>query len=469
MIGNTAFSARKAGWLGLALAICAVLLFIGGTGNSAQAGATTPKASASVLSPDVTCPAGQCFTDVPPGNGFYTNVNNLYMDNIIGGYPCGGPGEPCDPDNRPYYRPANLVSRQQMSKFVDLGRRNIADAIGTSLNISSTAGQALRASTTSGGEAISGYCLTPGNDCWALYGNAAAGTYAAVLAGGRGVYNNAQDNAYPGTYSYANGAVGGSYGGQFYSTNDNALKVDPPTSPNGRAQAWIVGTAGNLNAVDIDPGALFVNGDLTVTGAKSGFVVDAMQNVGDSALEAGDVVVIVGQSPSVLGEIPVVTVKKATSAYDTSVAGIVDRALYVPDAATRAAYVKQQQQIQDAENQRRELMSAATANGTKPDLSSVKMPDASITDEQGIPHATNDPSVPTNGYANVVTLGAYKMVKVDASFGAIHAGDLLTTSSHAGYAMKATDKLQAFGATIGKAVGSLETGTGTIAVLVSLK
>ena len=70
---------------------------------------------------------------------------------------------------------------------------------------------------------------------------------------------------------------------------------------------------------------------------------------------------------------------------------------------------------------------------------------------------------------NVVTLGAYKMVKVDASFGAIHAGDLLTTSSHAGYAMKATDKLQAFGATIGKAVGSLETGTGTIAVLVSLK
>ena len=86
-------------------------------------------------------------------------------------------------------------------------------------------------------------------------------------------------------------------------------------------------------------------------------------------------------------------------------------------------------------------MSAATANGTKPDLSSVQVPDASITDQQGIPHATNDPSVPTNGYVNVVTLGAYKMVKVDASFGAILLGDLLTTSSHAGYAMKATDKL----------------------------
>ena len=32
------------------------------------------------------------------------------------------------------------------------------------------------------------------------------------------------------------------------------------------------------------------------------------------------------------------------------------------------------------------------------------------------------------GYANVVTLGSYKTVKVDASFGAIHAGDMLTTS-----------------------------------------
>jgi hypothetical protein len=469
MKGNIGFSTRQAAWLGMALALCAVLLFIGGTGNSAQAGVSTPKAAASVLSPNVTCPAGQCFTDVPPANGFYTNVNALYMDGIIGGYPCGGTGEPCDADNRPYYRPANLVSRQQMSKFVDLGRRNIADAIGTSLYISGTAVQTLVGATTSGGEAVTGYCLTPGNDCWALYGNAASGTYAAVLSGGRGVYNNSQDMGYPGTYSYANGAVGGSYGGQFYSTNDNALKVDAPSASNGRAQAWIVGTAANLNAVDIDPGALFVNGNLTVTGSKSGFVVDAMQNAGDTPLEPGDVVVMVGQSPAVLGDIPVITVKKATSAYDSSVAGVVDSALYVPDAATRAAYQKQQQDIQAAEAQRRDLMSAALANGTKADLSSVKMPDASITDAQGIPHATNDPSVPTNGYLNVVTLGAYKMVKVDASFGAIHTGDLLTTSSHAGYAMKATDKLQSVGAVIGKAVGSLDSGTGTIAVFVSLK
>ena len=36
--------------------------------------------------------------------------------------------------------------------------------------------------------------------------------------------------------------------------------------------------------------------------------------------------------------------------------------------------------------------------------------------------------------------------KAEASFGAIAAGDLLTTSSTRGHAMKASDRLQAFGA-----------------------
>ena len=115
--------------------------------------------AAKAASPNVTCPAGQCFTDVPPGNGFFANINALYIDSIIGGYPCGGAGEPCDADNRPYYRPANLVSRQQMSKFVDLGRRNIADAIGHSLYISTTAGIAGDFETRSGGEAVYAECL----------------------------------------------------------------------------------------------------------------------------------------------------------------------------------------------------------------------------------------------------------------------------------------------------------------------
>ena len=73
------------------------------------------------------------------------------------------------------------------------------------------------------------------------------------------------------------------------------------------------------------------------------------------------------------------------------------------------------------------------------------------------------------GYGNVVTLGASKVIKVDASLGAIHTGDLLTTSPHAGYAMKVTDKVSAIGAIVGKALGNVETGTGLIPVTVTLK
>jgi hypothetical protein len=56
---------------------------------------------------------------------------------------------------------------------------------------------------------------------------------------------------------------------------------------------------------------------------------------------------------------------------------------------------------------------------------------------------------------------------VDANYGSIQAGDLLTTSDNPGYAMKATDPK--IGTIIGKAMGTLESGTGTIEVLVTLQ
>jgi hypothetical protein len=59
--------------------------------------------------------------------------------------------------------------------------------------------------------------------------------------------------------------------------------------------------------------------------------------------------------------------------------------------------------------------------------------------------------------------------KVDATFGGIAAGDLLTTSSRRGYAMKACDRSRALGAIIGKALASLSTGAGTIPIMVSLR
>jgi hypothetical protein len=62
---------------------------------------------------------GQSFEDVPPSHTFYEFVERLVGRGVMSGYACGGPGEPCvPPDNRPYFRPANNVTRGQTSKIV---------------------------------------------------------------------------------------------------------------------------------------------------------------------------------------------------------------------------------------------------------------------------------------------------------------------------------------------------------------
>jgi hypothetical protein len=58
--------------------------------------------------------------------------------------------------------------------------------------------------------------------------------------------------------------------------------------------------------------------------------------------------------------------------------------------------------------------------------------------------------------------------KVDADHASVEVGDLLTTSSTPGYAMRVTDPARAFGAVIGKALGSLESGRALVPVLVAL-
>jgi hypothetical protein len=72
-------------------------------------------------------------------------------------------------------------------------------------------------------------------------------------------------------------------------------------------------------------------------------------------------------------------------------------------------------------------------------------------------------------YMTVITHGTYKLVKVDAGKTGIHAGDLLTTGETPGAAVKVTDKVASIGAVLGKAMSNLDTGTGYIPVLVTLK
>ncbi|HYP18494.1 MAG TPA: S-layer homology domain-containing protein, partial [Chloroflexia bacterium] len=61
------------------------------------------------------------FADVPPtgeGSTFYEFIRCLACRGIVGGYPCGGPGEPCNENNDPYYRPGANVTRGQLSKII---------------------------------------------------------------------------------------------------------------------------------------------------------------------------------------------------------------------------------------------------------------------------------------------------------------------------------------------------------------
>jgi hypothetical protein len=68
-----------------------------------------------------------------------------------------------------------------------------------------------------------------------------------------------------------------------------------------------------------------------------------------------------------------------------------------------------------------------------------------------------------------VSLIGKAFCKVDAAYGAVEVGDLLTTSPTAGHAMKAMDRERAFGAVVGKALQSLPSGSGLIPILLALQ
>jgi plastocyanin len=68
--------------------------------------------------------SGQTYTDVPESSepsSFYVYIERLSARHVMGGYPCGTPDPnsgPCDDQARPYFRPANLVTRGQAAKIV---------------------------------------------------------------------------------------------------------------------------------------------------------------------------------------------------------------------------------------------------------------------------------------------------------------------------------------------------------------
>ncbi|HEX8231631.1 MAG TPA: family 43 glycosylhydrolase, partial [Chloroflexia bacterium] len=83
--------------------------------RTSTAVATSTRTSTAVPSATA-CPIQ--FADVPPDHTFYTFVRCLACRGIVGGYPCGGPGEECNGNDDPYYRPGANVTRGQLSKII---------------------------------------------------------------------------------------------------------------------------------------------------------------------------------------------------------------------------------------------------------------------------------------------------------------------------------------------------------------
>lgn len=63
-------------------------------------------------------PTNPTFADVPATQTFFRWIELGSANGIVNGYQCGGPGEPCDAQSRPYFRPGSNVTRGQLSKMI---------------------------------------------------------------------------------------------------------------------------------------------------------------------------------------------------------------------------------------------------------------------------------------------------------------------------------------------------------------
>jgi hypothetical protein len=182
------------------------------------------------------------------------------------------------------------------------------------------------------------------------------------------------------------------------------------------------------NAAGSTAPGLRVDGTSYFTGAKTGFVADLCRNASNRVLEPGDVVVVTGCEPAVLGSVPVPLVAPADKAGQTGVIGVVDSRQIVDPA------------------------------GAEPDDG----PAAMRANPAHVRHAPG--SIKPGDYLLVATLGAYQGVRVDASYGSVQPGDLLVASPHAGFAMP-TDSPKP-GTVVGKALSGLDAGTGLVPIMI---
>ncbi len=177
------FRCRIPRWASLAISAVLVWALLGvgfGQGGASASGLILAQANPN---PTATCPekADNAFTmyrllipSIPP--------QTIISPYDIIGYACGGPGEQCDSENRPYYRPSTTSPASRWPSLWTMAAAT-SPTIGTSLVISTTAAVAVRAQTQSDGAALRGECLHSGVECYSVEGVAPSGDYAGHFSG----------------------------------------------------------------------------------------------------------------------------------------------------------------------------------------------------------------------------------------------------------------------------------------------
>jgi len=63
-------------------------------------------------------PAAPTFADIPAYYPLADYVETAFCHGVISGYACGGPGEACDAQDRPLFRPGGNATRGQAAKMI---------------------------------------------------------------------------------------------------------------------------------------------------------------------------------------------------------------------------------------------------------------------------------------------------------------------------------------------------------------
>ncbi|OGO54094.1 MAG: hypothetical protein A2Z32_13200 [Chloroflexi bacterium RBG_16_69_14] len=465
--------ARLAGIAGAALAVLASGIVAGAAGGAIIMGASN---SAGVTNTSLTTTSsGTAFYVTQNGTGTAMRANSTGLNAIAGFYTsANGPGisgVTANADKYAVYAGNDALTAGTGAALRAAGKSNVG------IIANSTGAHAIDASGVN--TAISGTAT----GCTGFICFGATGVYGTGYGLGSGVVGDGffgvyGDGAY-GVYGvsstqYAYGVYGAnSTGIGVYGAGANAGSVD---SCGDTAAYWCsggvfagdhgvlgqsntvggvgtVGVAGAAGAFGIwSVGPAYVTGDLTVTGAKTGYVADYAINGSKVTLHQGDAVTLLGVKPAAVGNIPLLVVGPA-KAGDT-VIGVVDREMSPTPATIKVPG------------------SSRIERGPDGSEKTVKTP-ARTLDAQVKGFTATGPNVGPGKYLLVVTLGAYAYGSADASAGAIKAGDQLMAGPTAGKLVKAdrvTVSGKSFtvpGTSVGYALGALSDGTGKIGIFVS--